>query len=554
MHAETPTVERWLDDFFASYYAHRPVNATFIGRHELDHRLPDYSEDGAGDTVADMRGLLDRQPETDSLDVRLASGFLEIQLWEYGSRHFHRGNPSTYTGEAVFGLLGPFLSEYGPIAERVAAAVERMESVAALLQQARDNVREAPGPWTERAIRECRGGLAFLTEGVPMLMADHGIDDGRLEDAARAAAFAFETHRVSLESDVRDRTSAAVACGEEAFSLYLTRGHFVQETADEIARYAEDELARAAAALAEGATDLGASSPAAALAALAELHPTADTYLGRYQATWDEMHRIAEERELLTWPEFPLRYVLRPGWARAAAPDLYFLFYRSPAAFNRPAVHDYLVTPIEPSMPAELADPLLRANNDSVIKLNHVVHHGGIGHQVQNWHAFRCDSRVGRMAAVDCASRIAMFCGGTMAEGWACYATDLMGQVGALTPLEQLAERNGRRRMCARAIVDVRLHHGRMTLEQAADYYVQNAGMSPAAASGEAAKNSMFPGAAVMYLLGTDAIHDLRREMASLEGGAFSLRDFHDEFLSYGSVPVSLIAADMKRKHAHAQR
>ena len=71
-------------------------------------------------------------------------------------------------------------------------------------------------------------------------------------------------------------------------------------------------------------------------------------------------------------------------------------------------------------------EELLQATNDSVIKLNHVIHHGSIGHHVQNWHAFRSASRIGQVAAVDCASRIAMFCGGTMAEGWACYATDLM--------------------------------------------------------------------------------------------------------------------------------
>ena len=59
----------------------------------------------------------------------------------------------------------------------------------------------------------------------------------------------------------------------------------------------------------------------------------------------------------------------------------------------------------------------------------------------------------------------------------------------------------------------------------------------------------MFPGAALMYLTGTDAIHELRREMSTLQGDTFVLRDFHDRFLSYGSIPVSLIAEEMKREH-----
>ena len=199
-------------------------------------------------------------------------------------------------------------------------------------------------------------------------------------------------------------------------------------------------------------------------------------------------------------------------------------------------------------MPPGQQHELLRANNDSVIKLNHVIHHGGIGHHVQNWNAFRCGSRVGRVAAVDCASRIAMFCGGTMAEGWACYATDLMGEFGALTPLEQYAQHQSRVRMCARAIVDVRLHEGRYTLRQAAEYYEQEAGFSPVAARSEAVKNSMFPGAALMYLIGTDGIHELRSEMESLQRERFSLRRFHDEFLSYGSIPVTVVSGAIETR------
>ena len=42
-----------------------------------------------------------------------------------------------------------------------------------------------------------------------------------------------------------------------------------------------------------------------------------------------------------------------------------------------------------------------------------------------------------------------------MAEGWACYATELMDEVGFLTPLERLSLRHGRLRMAARALVDV---------------------------------------------------------------------------------------------------
>ena len=281
------------------------------------------------------------------------------------------------------------------------------------------------------------------------------------------------------------------------------------------------------------------------LAGLADLHPTTEEYYGTYGRVWHEARLAAIDHGLVSWPDFPIEYVPFPRSDREVAGGLYYLFYRCPAPFGRPEVHKYRVTPVDPDMPVEEQTRRLRATNDSAIKLNHVIHHGGLGHHVQNWHAFRAASRIGQIAGVDCASRIALFCGGTLVEGWACYATELMDEIGFLTPLESLSEAQTRLRMAARAVADVALHTGAITLDETAAFYEREAGMPAAAAKGETVKNSMFPGAAMMYLIGTDAIHDLRRTMTERTGADFSLRAFHDRFLSYGAIPVSLIAAAM---------
>ena len=55
--ANQRAVDAWLDRFFAQYYAARPVNATFIGIHEHDDRLPDVSAAGLARNVSEMRAL-----------------------------------------------------------------------------------------------------------------------------------------------------------------------------------------------------------------------------------------------------------------------------------------------------------------------------------------------------------------------------------------------------------------------------------------------------------------------------------------------------------------
>ena len=136
-----------------------------------------------------------------------------------------------------------------------------------------------------------------------------------------------------------------------------------------------------------------------------------------------------------------------------------------------------------------------------------------------------------------------MFLGGSMAEGWACYATGLMEELGLLTSLERLSEQHTRVRMLARAIVDIELHAGAFTLPEAIQFYCTEVGMPVSTATAEANKNSMFPCTAIMYWLGTQAIRDVRARLSARDGVAFSLRTFHDALLSRGSIPALLASS-----------
>lgn len=552
--ANRRAVDAWLDRFFAHYYAARPVNATFIGVHDHDHALPDFSPDGRRQQLADMRELrqqLSGLPH-EGLDMArrhdllLADGFLELQLLEANLPQFS-SNPAVYTGEGVFSVLSLFLRDSEPLAERVEAAIARMEGLPDFLAQGRVNVTSAPVAWTNSAVREARAAAAYCGNGLSRLAAERGITEPRFLPAAVAAQEAFQTHAAWLDETLRQKPMEAVACGRDAFDRYLARGHCLQDDRDSawVASYATNSLRQRQDLLQQRAAKLDPNrSWAEQLNDLADRHPSVDDYYAAFPRVWTSARQAALDADLVTWPDFPIEYVPVPASDREAAAGLYYLPYRCPPPFG-PRTQRYLVPPVDRDMTPEEQERRLRATNDAVITLNHVVHHGGLGHHVQNWYAFRGDSRVGQIAGVDCTSRIAMFCGGTLVEGWACYATDLMDEVGFLDPLTSLSEAQSRLRLAARAVADVALHTGTMTLEETAAFYEREAGMTAAAARTEAVKNSMFPGAAMMYLIGTDDIHDLRRQVAAREGAAFSLRHFHDRFLSFGAVPVPLIAAAM---------
>ena len=541
-----------LSAFFESYYRLRPVNATFTGVHEHDDRLPDWSPDGLEAAVRELRSL--RQSLLDvsaggstlesveSRDLALAISFLEIQIAEIETVHFQRGNPSLAIGEAVFGVISLITRPFAPAVERARSLAGRLDAWPAFLAGARRSiVAGIPDEWRAKCLRECDGADRLLAGGIPTWLASESLNDPRLSNAVAKARSALDDFRRWLSSDAGSAPPERYAAGGQLLALLIERGHWCDGDLSSLAAESESALDDALAELERRAGKAAAGGWPEIQARLSADHPSTADYLPTYERVWHACRAASNQAQLVTWPEYPLRYRPIPPQTRDAAPFLYYLFYRSPAPFDRLPVHDYVVTPVDEGMPVEEQERRLRATNRSVIKLNHVVHHGGIGHHVQNYYAYSGDSEIGRIAAVDCASRIGMFLGGTMAEGWACYATDLMDEIGFLTEDESLAQQHTRARLLARAVVDIGLHCRSLDFEGAVALYRDRIGLAPEAARAEACKNSMFPGTAVMYWLGTDGLHRLRRTRERAEGAAFSLKRFHDRVLSYGAIPVPLL-------------
>jgi uncharacterized protein (DUF885 family) len=588
-----------LDRFFETFFRLSPVTATFAGVHEHDDRLPDWSPDGLEAAVADMRRLrhelsadrsavspFDATAESGpaatfartaaNIDRQLADAGLEIQAAEIEGRHFHRANPALFTGEAVFGIVSLITRHFAPPDDRLRCVTARLEAIPSFFDQARRSLAPgaAPAAWVARAVRECEAARVLLSSGLDLWLAHEasqaavdasgpGFDPFRAaraaavmctcratpevqaaRAAARVAISAFTAFAESLKA-ATPAPDSRYACGGDFFDLLLSRGHCTRQSRVSLLSEARGLFEEQAARLAAAAHREAPGGWPEIQERLAADHPSVESYLPSHDDLWHACREVALANDLVTWPDRPIRFVPIPVWTREAAPFLYYLFYRCPAPFDPPAIHHCTVTPIDTMMPPGEIQQRLRAANTSVIKLNHVVHHAAIGHHVQNAHALRSASRIGRVAAVDGASRIAMFCGGTLAEGWACYATDLMAEHGFLSPLELVAEEHSRLRQLARAVVDIELHQGSLRFDEAVAFYMERVGMAPAAARNEACKNSMFPGAAVMYWLGTDGLHRLRADQQRALGPAFSLRAFHDRLLSFGAIPVPLIATIM---------
>ena len=554
-----------LDAFFESFYRQRPVTATFTGIHEYDRALPDFSPEAMkvarGEMSAMRRKLADagygvlhsdelRRRDWDAIDGALADSVLEVRLAEDESAHFVRGNPSLAIGEALFSVVALAGSnDPSPETLRIEAALSRLSAFPAFLHGARRSLgeRDMPAAWRDRAIRECDGGVLLLADlsGWPVASGAPVSLCRELQEAATHASAAVEWFRAYLAARP-DAPATRYAAGHGLLATLIRRGHWCDAPIERLQHEARAALEREASHLRDALQ--GEAWPDVA-ARLAATHPDTDDILDAARVTWNECRELSSGEA--TWPDEVLPYRPTPVWARQAAPFLYYLPYRSPAPYDGSIGRYDVLLPEHGDAAGQEA--LARTWNHAAIKLNHVAHHGGLGHHVQNWHATRSPSRIGQVAAVDAASRIAMFCGGTMAEGWACYATEIMESLGFLSPDERISEQHTRVRLMTRAVVDLELHTGRMTFDEAVLFHTSAYQATPSAAYAEVTKCSMFPGTAMIYWLGLRDLWRMRSAEEAARGGAFSAKAFHDELLSFGSIPVPLAAKLFAHSRAEAR-
>ena len=96
----------------------------------------------------------------------------------------------------------------------------------------------------------------------------------------------------------------------------------------------------------------------------------------------------------------------------------------------------------------------------------------------------------------------------------------------------------------ARYIVGIEMHTGKMTYDQAIDFFVKEGYQSRAVGEVETKRGTSDP-TYLVYTLGKLQILKLRDDYKRMQGDKFSLEEFHNEFLKQGFPPVKIIRRAM---------
>jgi uncharacterized protein (DUF885 family) len=219
-------------------------------------------------------------------------------------------------------------------------------------------------------------------------------------------------------------------------------------------------------------------------------------------------------------PEGPLEVIPTPSFLEPLVP---FAAYEPPPVFGPDRVGHFYVS--SRAGQGENHDPCRLEIGATAL------HEGYPGHHVQLLTAQDSPSLVRRIIATP-----------VMVEGWALYCEELMAEQGFFEGVaEQLFQRLHLLWRALRIVVDIGLHTRGLTPEQATDQMVEQLGMDRAKAALEVARYCAWPTYQLCYAVGRRELLRLRADVQQRDGSAFSLRGFHDDLLSYGGLPISLI-------------
>jgi uncharacterized protein (DUF885 family) len=523
-------------------YGFFPFGAAYMGLHEGDGRVTDYSPDNVARRLADLdhwRATLDAvAPLALSDDDRQDLATLR---WVHGAETFalrglqpHRRKPLHYND--TIDVSGYIRRNYAPLDERLSGLLNHLRVIPDALGTAIANL-DGSEPISRIDLRQARqsfrGHIAFMQKD--LLEAVVASSDrqlvGQIEGAAETAINAIADlvdHLGTLEANAVD----AVAIGSDRFLSLLREFEMVDLPLDTLRAAGGADLERNKAQLVEVCRQIDpAASTREVSDRLREDHPAAGDLLDATRAVLDSLRGFTRERELVSMPS-PIDAVVAetPAFHRWS-----FASMDSPGAFEDAAsgAHYYITSPELDWTSAQQDQWMRRFFYASIV--NTSAHEAYPGHYVQSMHK--------RLAPTSVQKAFDSF---THWEAWAHYVEQMVLDEGYAPddPAQRVAQLQAALLRDARYVVAIGLHCDGMTVDDATRIIMDATLMDELPARREAERGTFDPGYG-SYTLGKLMLLKLRDDAKREQGEAFNLGAFHNAFLAHGAPPFPIVRARM---------
>jgi hypothetical protein len=543
------------DQYFDQVYFHYgPTNGTLVGYHQYDTQLEDFSRKNIDAEIAALKSFEQRieaiHPDADAAnfvprsDREIVLANIHSQLLTLETIRPWEKNADNYSSTCANGAFVLMERKFASPDERLRSLIAREKQMPALVNEARVNLKNPPHIFTEIAIEQLPDIISFFEHDVPLAFADANDPALKIEFAQTNAAViaGLKSYLDWLKSDVLARSNGNFRIGAQTFSTKLKYDEMVDIPLDKLLEIARADMRKNQEHFKQVAHELEPTKePSAVLEDLGKQHPAPGELMDAFRATFDGLMSFIRSHNIVTIPS-DVRPIVEetPPFMRATT----FASMDTPGPFESHATEAYFnVTLPEKSMtPAQVEGYMHSFNIGTVIST--AVHEAYPGHYVQFLWLPQAPSKVRKLLGAN-----------TNVEGWAHYTEQMMldngyGQPGAGAKDEREAKflRLGQLQDAllrdARFIVGIEMHTGKMSIEQAEEFFQKEGYQAKETAVVETKRGAGDP-TYLYYTLGKLEIMKLRDDVKKKEGAAFSLEKFHDDFLKQGFPPIKIVREAM---------
>jgi uncharacterized protein (DUF885 family) len=523
-------LRKLADGYYTWRNENYPVFSSDSGLHTWDNRLTDYSAAKITERAEHVRRLLEQVralatanwSKDDRIDWMLFRAQLEAPDFYNRVLQPEKTDPQLYVGECSNGIFSLLKKEYDTPRNRAIAATARLKQMPAMLAQGERNLQKPVKLFAELASASARAIDPLFKDSLMTLARD--LAPNERDDLVKARDAALDAIH-GFADRLEKRLPSIVAfmpMGAANYNYYLKHILMLPLDAQQVEMLGRTELARYR-ALESLLSDPSLADPNPARSK--NVPPDQASFLKAYESRQQEMISFLKQHRLVTVPDYLGRFEIRqlPEAFKPTSPGG---FMNPPGLYDKDPTGFYFIPTYNPQsknfyIRAAIEDP------------RPILGHEGIpGHFMQLSIANHLTNEIRRQHG-----------DGVFVEGWALYGEEMLMRTG-LYPENSASQgqilRLSRYRS-ARIGVDVNLHTGKWTFEQAVTYFMEAGGLDREAAEGEAAGAASSPTQKISYIVGKWQIMNLLGRYRDKAGANYRLGQFHDDLIKNGSLPLSIV-------------
>ncbi|NGZ83207.1 DUF885 domain-containing protein [Duganella aceris] len=452
-------------------------------------------------------------------------------------------NPASYNVAGPIDLI--LNTEYAAQPQRLRTLLKRIASIPAYYDAARANIVNPTREHTRLAIAQAPGVQTLLTEADKAAQASilTAVEKQQFTKRVNAALTAVDGYVAFLKEmdklmDTNGRRTFRLgkALYEQKFAYDIQSGSSAEQTYQK-ALAAREELLANMEKISDELWDKTMGGAAKPADRFAKIGMVIDKLSARHVAREDFVNEIKRQVPLLQdWvvshnlltldPKKQLEVRATPAYQAGVAGAS----IDAPGPYRPQDRTYYNVTPLDGATP-EAAESSLREYNYWILQILN-IHEAIPGHYAQLVYANKSPSIVK-----------SIFGNGAMVEGWAVYGERMMLEsgYGDNAPEMWLMYSKWNLRSVTNTILDYSVHVLGMTEEQAVDLLQRQAFQTRSEAVEKWHRVQVSSVQLTSYFSGYSEIMELREQRKQQLGPRFNLKEFHEQFLSYGSAPVRVI-------------